>query len=228
MRGLVSADWVLGIAIFMLFAATGFVYYMNMAPAPAEPLIDTTDLIANKLLDYMLVDVYIVPMVYDSPGPEPQAVMYFDFEWPSGTQNSTQIFRDNTELPCIIQGNRIYWQSDLVTGANTFKMKMSAQETSPRCSGTFSLAGARQVIPFTQETEKMVSNTSVAQMVATDYYTFKTDQGINRDFRVTLNVSGNVTQYGRPPLNATNIYSKEKWKRVEENEQPVNLLVQVW
>ena len=227
-RGFVSVDWILGIAIFTVFTAFGIVYFVNIAPSPESPLQDVTGLIAEKVLDYIQVDVYQVPLIYNSSGPETDAVLYFDFTWPSGTRNSTRVFADGTELPCIIQGDRFYWQANLTAGVNTFRIKMSNQTTSMRCTGTFSTAGARRVIPFSLEKEKMISQARLNQMVSTNYGSFKTAQGINRDFQVALNVSGNLITYGATPLNATNVYVKEKWKRIEENGQPVNIIIKVW
>ncbi|MFQ5647814.1 MAG: hypothetical protein ACE5FW_01125 [Candidatus Aenigmatarchaeota archaeon] len=227
-KGQVGVDWILGIAIFVTFAAFGLVYYVNFLPERAELLQDATGLIADRVMDSILVDMYEVPLTYDSVAPEAGAALYLDFTWTSGTKNSTVVLTDSTELPCAISGDRLYWLADLNAGTNTFKMRVSSQSVPLRCTDSFPLAGAHQVIPFSQEAERLVSQARIDQMVQTDYGEFKAGQGINRDFRITLNASGNITRYGATPLNATNIYVREKWKRIEETGGPVNIFIQVW
>lgn len=221
-------DWVVAIGVFLVFIGTAFQYYSNLFQSRAQPMGVVVGDISDRVTDFLLTDVYEVSVKVSSPEAKSD-VLYFDYTWPSeGAKNSTRILQDSTSKDCIISGSTLYFQTDLSVGENFFTMKFSNKNVSMNCSGTFGTGNSNQTIPWAGVKKKMISQSKIDEMNATSYTTFKDDLGINRDFRVGMNVNGTITSYGLNPPNATNVYVKETRWALEETDEEVIIRVLAW
>ncbi len=221
-------DWIVAIGVFLVFIGAGFQYYSNLFQSRAQPMELVVGDISDRVTDFLKTDVYEVPIKVNSPVAKSD-VLYFDYTWPSeGAKNSTKILQDSASKDCIISGSTLYFQTDLNVGENFFTMRYSDKNVSMNCSGTFGTGNSNQTIPWAGVKRNMISQSNIDEMNATDYTTFKNNQGINRDFRVNVNVSGSVNYYGLNPPSATNVYVRETRWALEETDEEVIIRILSW
>ena len=221
-------DWIIALGVFLVFVGTGFQYYLNLFQTTSDPMELVIGDISDKIINFLKTDVYEVPIKVNSAETRSD-VLHFDYTWLSeGAKNSSRILQDGTRLNCNITGSTIYWQANLEAGDNYFKLRFSDKNASMNCTDVFSIDNANKTIPWAAVKREMISQSKIDEMNSTDYTTFKSGLGINRDFRVSVNVSGTVTNYGLNPPNATNVYVKETRWALEETDDEVIIRVLAW
>lgn len=226
MRGIVSADWLVAIMIFLVFVSFSFVYYTQTVRQKAHPLADTKEFVADQITGYLFIDTYEIPVQYSSGGPQSDAVLHFDYSWPNGEPNTTRVFMNGASQPCTIDSGTLYWESDLVAGTNNFTVRYSDNNVSSRC--TDSLSGGTQVIPWSEEYSSMLSQDRVDEMNSTPYGTFKSSLAVDRDFRIELNISGTNYTYGPPTPTVSDVYIVRRFGKTEENGEQADIRIHVW
>ncbi|UCD06893.1 MAG: hypothetical protein JSW41_03590 [Candidatus Aenigmatarchaeota archaeon] len=220
-----NIDWIIAIALFLIFVSWSFVYYMGFFSITPDMRAGVEG-ISDKVMDFLSIDVYDVPAVFNSTEVGSR-VLYMDFSWPGYSKNSTRIFSGNQSLPCYISGNRVYWQADLIQGENKFEMRYYDENVSLFCNSSFSLANATQVIPWVSEKNKAISQTKINQMLATNFYSFRNLLGISQDFRVELEINNVTTGYGTTPPLGYDVYVKET-HGIKEDNNVVKIRVLTW
>ncbi len=223
-------DMIIAFSVFLIFVIWGFSYYSTIFADTGENMGNILSSVYEKVLGFLAINVYDTPVHYNSTGPASNAVLYLTYTWSSGTKNSTRILLNGQQLPCIISGNTLYWQTDLVAGTNYFVMRTTNQDENMNCIGGFDTGNANQTIPWVEETKQMISQNRIDRMESMDYVAFKNILGIDRNFRIEINrtETGNMTVYGAdlPPI--TNVYSKQSWYKIFESNQKAELTVSVW
>ncbi len=224
-------DWVLAFGVFLVFSLWAFAYYTSFYPRAfgMEDLKEAANSISNAVIDYLEISVYDVPVRFNSSSQASDAVLYLDYTWNSGIKNSTRILLGSQDLPCMLSGSRVYWQSDLAQGYNYFTMRFNNYNTTLNCNSSFSTANATRAFPWTEERKTMVALGKINQMRAMNFTGFKNEIGANRDFRVIIQYPGGAeTWYGMNPPNATNVYVKNMWSTIEDTGERIKLSVLVW
>ncbi|GEM_PF-800815 len=226
-RGLVSVDWAVGIGVFLIFVAISFSYYSSVFPPGDGTLEDASLYAADQILDEIKVDVYDVPVVFDSPSSASDQVLYFNYTWPYG-KNTTMVYSGGTSLPCYISGDTVYWEADLSAGRNHFMMRYSNQSVPMRCTSSLSISQINKTAPWAEEHHRMFSQSQITAMSGTPYGTFSDRLNLNMDFRIYINESGTVTEYGIIPPNSTSVRVLRRWGTMEDTGNDVEVRILVW
>ena len=223
-----QVDWIIAIGVFFVFLSTGFQYYFNFFQIGAQPTEKVVGDISDRITGFLKADVYDIPVIVDSQEARSD-VLYLSYTWPSaGAKNSTRILKAGARLDCNLTGDSIYWQADLAVGSNNFTMRVIDADSGVNCTDAFSIENANKTIPWAGVKSRMISQSRVDEMMATEYPAFKSSLGINRDFRAYVNVSGNATAYGLNTPNATNFYEKETRWALAETGGEVIIRVLAW
>ena len=231
-KGDIQLDWVIALFVFLIFLAWSFQFYATLFRAKSVPL-DTVAIGVNDIIIGNITSrVYDYPVAYASPLTQPDGVMHAYHYWTSdGELNSTTVFDNSSNsVSCSITGNTIYWSADVVAGQNNFTIRVSNRTAaSKNCTGTFSTANSNLTLPGSGDLKVMASQAAINSMAATSYGQLKANLGINRDFRLMLEVEGgSTTNYGSVPPNSSNVFSGERWFKVEETNGKVAITTLVW
>lgn len=224
-----DVDWIVGIFVFMFFVAWGFSYYFMIFEDSTTTLEAWAQSERAKVMDYISVDVYEAPVIYESPGAVSGAVLRADSVWYSGEKNATRVFSGSSRLPCIISGDSIYWQADVASGSNGFRLQTAGINSTMNCTGSFSTASSNLTIPWAFEKSAMVSLARIGSMASMGYDSFRGLIGMNEDFSMKIERGGNETVYGKSrPQGPVDVDSREFRRTVMETGEAVNITVAVW
>lgn len=221
-------DWIIAITVFLVFTAWAFSYYSTLFPKISEPLESAVFLIQDKLLDWLEIDVYKVPIRFSSTNSTTSSVLYFDFLWPTGTKNSTTILKDSTQLLCEISDNRIYWQDDLDEGVNYFSMEFANVSTTLNCTANLNKSIVNQTTPWAEEKKQLISQSKINEMQATSYDDFKDSLGITMDFRIEIETNTSTTSYGKTIPSDRNVWVVVTSNKIWESGKIANVSIAVW
>ena len=219
-------DWAVAVSVFLVFVAIGMAYYWGLFETNANPAQGSLGPINQKILGFLMVDSWNVPVKYTSAGPG-TSIIYLDFSWPAETRDSSRILASGSELPCMLQGNRLYFQADVEGGDNYFDLKFANVSGPLQCNSVLETFNANISIPLASEKSRMISQARIGQMLATDYSHFRQSMGIIRNFRVEVD-SGATSAYGPQPPQYTNTYVEWSDYLVQETGSPITIRVMVW
>jgi hypothetical protein len=219
-------DWAVAVSVFLIFIGMGFAYYWGLFEANPDPIGISLDSMNSKVLGFLEVDSWETPVRYNSSAAGLQ-ILYLDFSWPSGTENSTRILDSGLPLDCMLQAGRLYFQANADEGDNDFLMTFSNASGPPACDYILETAGANQSVPWASEMFRRISQSRISQMLATEYVQFRQYLGITRNFRVEID-SGSTSAYGPQAPNYTSTYVRETHSQMQETGQPVTVRVMVW
>ncbi len=230
-KGEIQLDWIIAFFIFILFVSWSFQYYSTLFSQAGVPLDQVAEGISGVIIGNITNSVYDAPMSYDSPD-ETTSVMYAYHHWTSdGEANTTMVFNNaSAQVPYKIDGSTLYWQPNVIQGGNNFTMRVSNRSASARnCTGTFDTANANLTIPHAGDLKIMLSQAAIDSLSAINYSEFKSKNLINRDFRLSFEVAGgSTTAYGAIPPNRTNVFSEERWYKIEETNGDAKVTTLVW
>lgn len=225
-----TIDGVVAVILFIMFVSWSFVYFSQAFSSGTDfPMEVTAESISGYIVSYLVLDSYEVPVSHNASGAQSNAVFYLDYIWPSdGAKNSTRVYNGSgSGLACNITGNRLYWLSNASAGSNYFRITYSNKNVTMNCSGGVLGTPINQTIPWSAVGKSRVSLEKVTDMAGTSYGSFKNGLGIDRDFRVEINISDSVTVYGLPLPNASSVYAKTTRHATEEGEQ-AEITVMIW
>ncbi len=224
-----KVDWIITMALFLAFVAWSFSFYMSLFTEKASPLEEAVDIIRDKIMDFLMIDSYRVPIRYNSTNETTNSILYFNFTWPAGTKSSARIFQDGTLLYCRVENDSIYWKADLTNLTyNYFEMRFSNTSTGCSSGEIFIIENELQAIPWAMEKKKLVSQSKINEMTNASYNDFKNNLSITRDLRVEINVSGTETIYGKTLPLIRDVYVKETESELEDTGETVTVRVLVW
>lgn len=224
-----NIDWTITIAVFLLFVAWSFTFYSSLVTTSSQPLGIIADDVENRILKFLTIDSYEVLIRVNSSVQASNAVLFFNFTWPDETKNATRIYSGNTLLGCTITGNTVYWRSDLVNASlNYFTMTFSNRTAAMNCSASFAIVNETQAIPWAMEKRRLLSQNRTDTMNSTEYNIFRESLGITNEFRIEINTTGNITAYGQTLPVVRNVFVRESWTKVEEDNQEAKMSIMVW
>ncbi|RLI95892.1 MAG: hypothetical protein DRO99_05245 [Candidatus Aenigmatarchaeota archaeon] len=226
---MVKIDGIIGIMIFLVFTSWSMVYFFNTFVTEKEyPMTEVADDISDKIIDYVTIDSYEIPVSITVENASTDNVFYFDYSWPSeGAKNSTMVYKSGTEQECLISGSRLYWQSDLDPGQNHFTVTYSDKNVTLVCDDSIQTSNINQTIPWAAVKENVVSQDRINDMTSSSYGSIQRSLGIERDFRVVFNVSGTLTEYGKLTPNSTDVFVKSTYHAMESGDR-VDIRIMVW
>lgn len=222
-------DSIIGIFVFLVFVAWAFSYYFALFEEEGDQLGLVAEIEREKITDFLSVNVYESPVKYDSPNDVNNGVLKAKSVWYSGEKSSTRIFSGEQSLPCRISGDDLYWEADITSGSNYFRIQIADVNETMNCSGTFGISDSNLTIPWAFEKKTTLSLTRINEMESTDYDEFRDSLGINEDFRIKVGRETEDIEYGRSiPEGAINVNSKEFQNRLFETSEMVNVTIAVW
>jgi hypothetical protein len=224
-----KVDWIITIVFFLAFVAWAFTFYASLFTEEANPLGEAVDIVNDRVVNFLTIEVYEVPIRYNSTNETNNSVLFFNFTWPDQTKNSTRMLQNSASLPCQMSGDTIYWQANLTNlTLNYFTMQFSNKTSSVNCSDSFTIQNELHAMPWTMEKKRLVSQDKINEMTGLSYPDFKSSLPVSRDFRVELNISGTVTNYGLTEPLIRDVYVRETYTRIDETEENVTVRVLVW
>ena len=175
-------DWPIALAVLLLFISWALVIFGGMYKIQKVPLTEVADGVNKKILDFLKVSVFEVPVNFTSAVVDGSKVLYLDFVWPESTKNSTKLFNSGSSQSCSISGSRVFWQTSVTNSSNQFRMRITTQPQPQNCSGTFDTANSSQTIPNAMEKLTMITNQKISEVTAKSYSAFKSNISVNSDF----------------------------------------------
>lgn len=222
-----NIDYPIALMVFIIILAWAFSFYFTLFKEKASVMETISKDISDRVVDFLTNVVYIVPTEFDTENATSNVIMYMDYFFPFGT-NTTRVFRDETPIDCMVSNHTVYWEDDLNAGNNYYTVRYSDLNTSMNCTADLNVSLANQTFPWAAEKEKRISKVKMNNMTSIGYAAFRDSLKVSRDFRLTLNYSGRVVAFGSAlPLNTTR-YSHERWGRIEESGEKINITVFTW
>ncbi len=222
-------DFIVGILVFLVFVGWAFSYYIMIFGDAENRFEIAAETEAGKITDFLSVDVYEIPVRYDSPSPASGGVMRAESVWYHGEKNTTRVFSGSTRLPCRISGNTLYWQADLSAGENYFRILVANMNETMNCTGSFPVSSSNLTIPWALERREMLSLSRVSEMTDMDYEAFRSAAGLNEDFRVEIETAEGETVYGKSiPSGGVDVVVKKFRMPVFETFGSANITIAVW
>ena len=229
-----NLDWIVAIFIFLFFTAWSLSYYFQQYPSKTPMNLEAAaEDIEEKIINYLSVDYREMPVRFNSSGAFSDAVLYFSYDWPYN-KNTTRVVTDKTtmsSLDCRYIGNTLYWTTDLSDGFNYFWIVMFDIDNTPlNCNGTFDTTSANQTIPWVEEKDTILLMDKINEMTNMSYDSFKSVISANRNFRIKMNISGTIIEYGSKKPKISDIYLREKTKKVytDTGVKKADIKIFVW
>ncbi len=224
-----DVDWVVAIVVFLIFVTWSFTYYLSFFGESRTSILPVADYVKGKIKEFVFINTYMVPVVFNSSNSTSDSVLYIDFLWhDENEKNSTTIYLNNNSLPCRIEGNRIYWVSNLSEGMNYFIMRYAGCESNLTCNSTFSITNKTQAVAWSVEKGRSVSQGKINNMTSTDYNVFKNNLMLDNDFRIKIRTNSTTIMYGKSiPLNR-DVHVFKIFSKLWEDDSDVNLTISVW
>jgi hypothetical protein len=224
-----DVDSIVGIFVFLVFVTWGFSYYFMLFEESENIFGVVAGIERDKIIEYMSSDVFEIPVMYNSPDDVNNGVLKAKSIWYHGERNATNVFSGGQSLPCRVSGDDLYWESDLTTGPNYFKIQIADLEKPMNCSGTFSISSFNLTEPWVFENKKMISLTKINDMMNMSYDDFKEAISVNEDFKIKIERAGGDIEYGKSiPEGPANVVSKQMERKIFETSEIVNITVAVW
>lgn len=223
-----NVDWILGFIIFIIFTTWAIGFYFSIYTAGVMNELKVSALhIKDDILSFLTSNMYEIPVRYNSTLSETNAVLYIYYSWPFG-KNSTKVLHNSSSLPCMFIGNTLYWQTDISPGMNYFRIEFVEEDTDLNCNSTFDISTANKTIPWSLETKEVFLQEKIDNMTSMNYSKFKSLLGINRNFRIEMQINGNETVYGLRLPPASNVFVNTASGIIYETGKSINLKIMVW
>ncbi len=222
-------DWVIAVALFIIFVTWAFGYYASLYSFRTDSLKSIAEVINDKIIGFLTLEVETVPIKYSAVTPSERVILYFEHKWPFG-KNTTKIFsQDSVELPCYIENITVFFQTNLTSGDNIFNMVYKDENiTEVKCSGAFFRENETRVIPISAVRESISSQEKINEMTNMSYEDFKGSLNILRDFRVEIEKGNENITFGLLPPPVLNVFVKETLTELEETGEDIKIRVLVW
>ncbi|MFH1445112.1 MAG: hypothetical protein ABIF08_01380 [Nanoarchaeota archaeon] len=230
-----NIDWVVAIGMFIAVVAWSFTFYADFFDFKTEPLSDVLNSISDKFVDYLTTDTYVVYANYTNTSKLGAGTFnfYMDMDFPEGTNFSTRVYKEGvliSAVSCEVRTNQVLFQAIVTPSNNTeFTIKFQNISGSSFCNPDTPLSRDIKLKPSAKEKMLMVSQTKINELNAMSYYDIQGNLSINRPFRVELEVNETVSNiFGLLPPNSTNVYVKEVWNKILDDDNRVLIRTMVW
>jgi hypothetical protein len=219
-----NVDWAVAIGVFVVFVSWSLVYYTGFFTGEAD-ISRGLDSLAGRVVEYLEVAEYSMPVRYDSPE-SGQGVLYAELFLPGVGESQLRVLDDGGELECMLSGDRLYWRADLETGENMFEIAYSDLDTGG-CGGSFGTMGSNQTFPLSAVGVMKLSRTRLIEMQATPYQEFRESLGIGNDIRLVWN-GALQGSYGPEPPGNRDVFVRESSRPLLELSGTVDMRILVW
>ncbi|HDD72596.1 MAG TPA: hypothetical protein ENG00_00730, partial [Candidatus Aenigmarchaeota archaeon] len=199
-----NIEWAVGVSLFVVFIVWSFIYLEGFFLSRYGVDVDS---ITSKVMDFVSMDCYRIPVMYNSSTAESDAVLSVNLKWPEGAKNSTRVYSGVIPLPCQITGNTLRWQADLNEGENYFTIEFIENEEEMNCTSSLP-SQAEQAIPFVMEKTRKTTMKRINEFLGMNYNQIRQMLDIRNDFRVEFDISGQIKTHGRSPPARVNVYSR--------------------
>lgn len=224
-----DVDWVVGIMVFLIFVGWAFSYYFAIFQQGENQFEIAAATETEKVMNFIAIDVYEIPVKYNSGSAVSDAVLKAKSIWYHGGKNATRVFAGDEASPCRIDGDDLYWQADLAGGFNYFTIETADANTTMNCTGSFPISSFNLSVPWAFEKEGMLSLTKIYEMANMSYDDFRTSAGINHNLKIKIEKPSGEISYGRSaPGGPANAYSKVHQRKIFETSEWANVTVTVW
>ena len=134
-----------------------------------------------------------------APGTE---TIFAYMNWSGSDQNSTRVvlgMLSNSSLPCMISGDKVYWNASLVTGDNFFFIERADLNVTRVCNATITPADDNQVALWAAKRLGIFSkarNSNICGQMNGSYSHMKRTIGVTYDFNVVIEEDGALKTCG--------------------------------
>jgi hypothetical protein len=219
-----NVDWAMAIGIFVVFVGWSLVYYTGFF-AEEGSLSGGMDTLAERVLVSLEASEHSMPVRYDSPDAG-QGVLYAELFLPGIEEGQMKVMEGGSELDCMLSGNRLYWQANLVAGDNDFEIVYSDLDVDG-CSGSFGTSGANQTFPLSAVRSTKLSQAGLDGLQAMTYQDFRESLGIGNGIR--LEWSGAVQgSYGPEVPGNRDVFVREFSRPLLEQAGTVEMRILAW
>ncbi|MCD6590992.1 MAG: hypothetical protein J7K72_03390 [Candidatus Aenigmarchaeota archaeon] len=226
---MIEIDWIIGMFVFFVFIAWAFIYYSGMFQPDVDYLDEMADVVQEAVVNNISVDVFSVPVVFNSPADVQDAVLVAEYVWYNGEKNSTKVYENGQTLPCRIVGDKLYWQTNLSQGINRFTIEFANVNVTLNCNSSFSVEHSNMTVPWVLEKNEMVSLNKIYHMTNTSYSKFKEIAGLKNDFMFNIvSPSVNITYGKQIPRGMIDINVDTRRFVIWELAEPANITIAVW
>ncbi|NOX71296.1 MAG: hypothetical protein GXO64_01170 [Candidatus Micrarchaeota archaeon] len=224
-------DGILAIAIFVLIVSWSFTFYYGLFAHEDDIQQYTIDTTAGKIMNYITVDTYKIPVTFTSQQNLTDHVFYFRHIW-DVSGNSTMVYDENgTQVSCEFFNDTIYWMSDITAGHEYyFEVRYAAGNLPKNCTKTtyHNAVNKTKVVPWAEEKTVMISQYMMNQMNGTNYYQFRSEQDISDDFRLEVLTGSNSFVYGIPVPSNRNVFALTFKRPVWESGEDSDITLNIW
>ncbi len=197
-------DWVIAIVTFIMFITWGFSYYSGISAGELITRSASALSSADSIIDYMMTDTLRTPANITSSYNVTALSIWAYMNWTDDMINSTKVFpvsNASDNLYCVINGNFLFWTTDLTTGNNEFFIMQSDIPISELVEGE--TCKSQPLVPHENQTTlgaaeptRMFStemNSLACSEMNESYDDAKSSIGSLFDFNVFVDYGGNST-----------------------------------
>ena len=219
-----NVDWAVAIGVFVVFVGWSLVYYTGFF-AQGTDISQGLDSLAERVMEFLEVAEYSMPVRYDSPGAG-QGILYAELLLPGVEEGQLKVLDDGGELECMLSGDRLYWEADLEAGDNDFEIAYSDLGMGG-CDGSFGTSGANQTFPLSVVRRMKLSQSRLLEVQSTSYQEFGESLGTGNNIR--LEWSGTIQgSYGPEAPGNRDIFVRETSRPLLELAGTVDMRVLAW
>ena len=225
-------DWIVAMGLFLVVVAWSFTFYVGLFKERSQPLSDIAAQINDKIVNYLETETYIMFANYTASAGNEAHNFSVDVDFPNGANYSTRIYRNGvliTSINCMVSTNQTLFKTAVLAKNNTvFLIKFqNVSGSSPYCTGI--LTSTKKLKASVKEMRMMVSQTRINSLDAMSVDDIKGNFSINRPFRIEIDINNTVAYImGLLPPNSTNIYVKEVWSKILDDDNSIKIRTMVW
>lgn len=227
-------DWIIALVVFIMFTGWAFAYYSLFSDGRIVSISESAGLAGEKIIDYMEVRLSSIPANFSLGGAPETATLYAFMNWTGNEKNSTRVVKSmlsNATLPCMISGDKIYWNASLATGDNFFILENVGMDSPMDCEETFVVVEDKQVMLWAADFRDVFSttrNSVICSQMNNSYSLTKSTIGITFDFNILIGTEADGITCGSPiPRTGTGVFVYPATGALFEGGE-INMSVRLW
>jgi hypothetical protein len=227
-------DWIVAVVIFLMFTIWAFAYHSMLNAAKIVSMSESAILAGERITDYMKVQISSMPANFSSGSEYDNVTLFTYMNWTGNIQNSTRVVKGKLSyesLPCMISGDKLYWNSSLAIGNNFFYIQYADLNTSLNCNKAIQQYDKNQTTLWAVETRDMfssVKNSQICSRMNSSYSEMKSEIGITFDFNVLIETEGTSMACGsKIPASFREVFGYPATGALFEGGE-INISVRLW
>ena len=221
-------DFAIASVIFIILVAWSYIYISGFFQEQTIEMQDVAERLLEKVIDSVSVDVYRIPAELNSDLDEENVILYTRFIWGDEMKNSTEVYLDNSSLPCMFQGDFLYWISNVSSGKNIFEIRFYNASSSLKCDSSLSIHDENKTIPGVEERVRVPAWSKIRELSSRDYEEIKNILSIENNFKIKIENKTYFIEIGPEPPRQSNVYVNERKLTSAEFGEEINIRVFVW